>query len=202
MQKIILSGLVLLIFFAGVSFGQEPDIPGRTDEWVNDYADIIDVRQEKYIEDLIDGIEQRTKDPIEVIVGTFDSTAPIGVDRFAYRYAENWRASKRKERDNGVVIFVSMEDKIVTIGVGDNLKDIITDDIVEKIINKDIMPSFRRGAYGDGIRLGVQTLVNILERANIPQGMRIIDYIVMLTYIILIAGICIWAYYFFKKHKK
>lgn len=165
----IICGILLsFIFFIGTGLAKI-EVPGRTNTWVNDYAGIIDGDTKRYLEKLVSLIEQKTPDPIEVIVATFRSLEGWRLKDFAQRYGENWRKIKRGRRDNGVILLVVLDDRRVMIGAGQNLKNVITDTIVKDITENVIIPEFSKGDYAGGIKKGTEAIVRILSDAKIPS---------------------------------
>jgi len=168
-KRIILFCVILfsLGFFADTAYSKI-EIPGRTRWWVNDYAGVIDEETKGYLEELISSIEQKTPDPIEIIVATFESIEGWRVEDFRREYGERWRLSKTG-RDNGVVVLIAMEEQQINIGVGRNLKNILTDPKVRNIIDNVIAPEFNEGRFSLGIKKGVESAIDILKDADIPQ---------------------------------
>ena len=180
--------LSALLFLIDPGFAKIP-VPGRTDSWVNDYAGIIDKNTKEYLENFISSIGQKTPDPVEIIIATFKSLEGWDLEDFAAEYGEKWRLTKRG-RDNGVVILVALEDRRVFIGIGRNLKDILTDVVTYDIVQSVIVPEFSEGRYSEGIKKAAETIVKILSEAEIPAGNPLI---IMRN--ILIASLIIFAFF-------
>ena len=148
MKRFLIYGILFLIFFFNTDLlFAKIEIPGRTDSWVNDYAGIIDEDTEAYLNDRISSIVQKTPDPVEVIVTTFPSLEGWSYGEFALRYGEKWRAEKMDKRDNGVVILIVPGDARAGLGVGQNLKGILTDDYVRNLSDEMVKTRFNKGEY-------------------------------------------------------
>ncbi|MBL7158831.1 MAG: TPM domain-containing protein, partial [Candidatus Omnitrophica bacterium] len=65
---------------------------------------------------------------------------------------------------------VALKERRVTIGVGQNLKGILPDSVINNIIQNTITPEFGKGRYSEGIKKGTETIVSILNEAEIPRG--------------------------------
>lgn len=165
-------GLIFIVAFLTIvslneiAFAKMP-VPGRTNKVINDYADIINEPTKKAINGLASSIKQSTPDKVELIIAIFGSLEGWQINEFALAYGENWRKTKRG-RDNGVVLLVAIQEGRVTIGVGKNLKNILTDAVVEGIIKDDIIPEFKRGNLNGGIEKASEKIINILNNAAIP----------------------------------
>jgi len=170
-RKIIYICLVLAVLLpvAGISAAKAP-VPGRTGSWVNDYAGIIDKETKDYLEGRISSIKQKTPQPVEIIVATFRSIEGWSIEDFALAYGEKWREIKGGSRDNGVIVLVALDEGSVFIGAGRNLKGILTDAIVNDIIQRVIIPDFKNGNFSKGIKAAVDILIDTLEKAEIPSG--------------------------------
>lgn len=187
MKKIfIICGILLVtIFVSDFGFAKIP-VPGRTNSWVNDYAGIIDPETKNYLENLISSIEQKTPDPVEVIIATFKSLEGWNVQQFSSEYGEKWREIKKGRRDNGVVLLITLEERSINIGVGQNLKGILTDEVVDSIIRDVISPEFGKVRYAEGIKKGAETIVDILSKAEIPQGRLFTPKNILIAFLIIL----------------
>lgn len=167
-----LASLFIFFIFTDVitlcAFGKMK-VPGRTTHWVNDYAELIDRETEAYLEGIISSIEQKTPDPVEIIIATFDTLGGWSPEEFALEYGEKWRRTK-KGRDNGVILLVlpSGGGYRIHIGVGQNLRGILTNKIVKGLVQDVILPEFKVGRYQDGLKRATEILIRILDDAKIP----------------------------------
>lgn len=143
-------------------------VPGRTASRVNDYAGIIDKDTADYLNKRIASMPQRTEDPVEVVVATFNDTQGWGIKAFAEQYGENWRRTKLG-RDNGVMLMIFPSAGRVFIGVGQNLTEIVTEDKVSDIINNTMVPMFKEGRYSEMIRQAAEEIITTLEKTDIPE---------------------------------
>ncbi len=183
--------LALCVFCSGMTYAKVP-MPGRTDSLVNDYADIIGKDTENYLEKLILSIDQKTPDPIEVILVTFPSVEGWDPEVFATEYGEKWRLTKTG-RDNGVIIFVAVKEGYFTVRAGRNLRNIITPRLVNDVLIKNhIAPHFQRGNFSEGLKGGVEVIVEVLKTADIPaartlKGSHVILAITILFILIFVS---------------
>ena len=80
------------------------------------------------------------------------------MEDFTRRVAEEWGVGG-KDRDNGMVLFVFPESRKLRVEVGCGLEGAVPDALVNRIINEEIIPSFRVGDLGGGIVKGVDALM-------------------------------------------
>lgn len=190
--------IFLALVLSGVTVYAKIQIPGRTDTYLNDYAQIIDESTKRDLKELVSSIKQRNRDKIELIIAVFKSLEGWETQEFAAQYGEKWRLTK-KGRDNGVILLVALGERRVTIGVGQNLKNILTDQTVDDIIKNIILPHFKQGEYVQGIKKGAQKIVDILNSSKIPSGYDTIRNVII--FILLAIGIFAARSFFRSKTK-
>ncbi|AKU92906.1 TPM domain-containing protein [Vulgatibacter incomptus] len=75
------------------------------------------------------------------------------IESYSIRVAEQWRLGS-KQASNGLLFVVSLDDREVRIEVGGGIEGELTDAQAGRIIRETIVPAFRQGAYGAGLRAG------------------------------------------------
>ena len=81
----------------------------------------------------------------------------IFIEEYASAVFEKWKPGQ-KNKDNGVLLLVSIEDRLVRIETGYGLEGVLTDTKCGLIIRKVIIPHFKSGDYEKGIIEGVKTV--------------------------------------------
>jgi uncharacterized protein len=153
MKKIslmILAGLLCL--FAGASFAL--DIP-RLTGYINDQAGMVSPETELQLENYLRELERT--DSTQVAVLTIPSLEGEVLEDFSIRVAEAWGLGQ-KEKDNGILLLVSRDDRKIRIEVGYGLEGELTDLLAGRIIDNEITPHFRQGDFDGGIMAGVNAL--------------------------------------------
>lgn len=149
------SCLVATLLITAAARAQEA--PRLTDP-VNDFAGIIDDASARAIEARIRALEQASGDVI--IVATVDRVAPFAsIEELAVKMFEA-SGIGQKGQDNGALILVAVEDRLVRIEVGYGLEEYLTDAFTGQTIREIITPRFRRGEMGPGLLEGTNALVN------------------------------------------
>jgi uncharacterized protein len=153
---------VLLVFAAALltapaAIGQEA-IPALTAP-VNDFANVIDAQSEQQLETLIRSLQQASGDV--VIVATIRTFEPYGdIREYAVRMFENQgRGIGSREKDNGMLVLLSVDDREVWTEVGYDLEAFVTDGFAGETARQFMIPEFRTGQYGRGLVAGVTRLV-------------------------------------------
>jgi uncharacterized membrane protein YgcG len=89
---------------------------------------------------------------------------PVGgvLEELTLRSSRVWGVG-RAGVDDGLVIFVFVADRKVRIELGYGLERAISNEAAGRVIAEQIAPSFRRGAYAEGLRNAVQELSRLLS---------------------------------------
>lgn len=123
-------------------------------------------RSEKaHLRHLVEEAERETGAEIAVLVIPRVDDA----ERFAATYFDHLGVGKR-ERDNGILILVVMDRRIVRIEVGRGLTSVVPPEAAQHIIERMMAPLFRNGRYGEGLLRAVEELGRLIRAAHSPRG--------------------------------
>jgi uncharacterized protein len=171
----ILTIATLLLFIVAASpcqtqaiAAQESDkLPVLTDP-VNDFANVLDPSQRAEIDRMARQLMAATGDV--VIVTTVATFKPSGsIQEYAVKLFENHgRGIGEKGKDNGLLMVLAVQDRQVWIEVGYGLEGFITDGFSGETSRQYMIPFFRKGQYGEGVRTGVARVI-----ARIAQGRNV-----------------------------
>ncbi len=134
-----------------------PALPPKPADYVADGAGILGPAQSSALAQKLAQFERGTSN--QLLVATFDDVPDgMAMEDFTQRTAEAWGAG-RKQQDNGLVLFVFPKSRQLRIEVGYGLEGAVPDALANRIINDDIVPSFRAGDMAAGIDHGVAALM-------------------------------------------
>lgn len=152
-------GVALFALVAGGAVGVEmPPAPSR---WVFDEAGFLSVGAASEIDRELEAFEQRQG--TQVIVAIFRSLPPGEVlEDWTARVAEAWRVGRARQ-DDGVVLFVFVEDRALRIEVGRGLEGALTDLEASRILRDALLPRLRTGDPDGAIQLAARALVAAVE---------------------------------------
>jgi uncharacterized protein len=161
-----LAGLLLLaalLAAAGVSAGQ--DVPELTQP-VNDFAGVIDAGSAAAMVRQIQALQQATGDV--VVVATVPTFAPSAtINDYAVKLFENHgRGVGEKDKHNGLLVLLAVDDRKVWIEVGYGLEEFITDGYSGETSRQFMAPAFRSGDYGAGLLAGVTRIIGRIAQAR------------------------------------
>lgn len=85
------------------------------------------------------------------------------VERFAAAYINHLGVGKRGH-DNGILILVAVDRRVVRIEVGRGLDAAVPPDAARHIIEQVMAPAFRERRYGEGLERAVEALTRLIRR--------------------------------------
>ncbi len=158
--------LFLLGIFLVISPVWAQDFP-EPGGYVNDFAQMFSSDYRQSLEQELNDFENETTTEIAVV--TIDSLEGGSIEDYAIRLFEQWQIGK-KEKDNGLLILISKEDRKIRIEVGYGLEPIITDGRAGKIIREQMRPAFREEDYDQGVRLAIGQIEDYIRSGEAPVG--------------------------------
>ncbi len=159
--------LILLFLIPGCSSQTNDFYFPSHDGYVNDFIGVLSSEELEKSQNLVISLEKETS--CEVAVAIVDDLGPYTIEEYAARLFSEWKIGK-KEKDNGVLLLVSMKDRQLRIEVGYGLERIITDLEAKYIIEDVIVPRFKNEDYGSGIYNGIAAIANhVYEEEGIGQ---------------------------------
>ena len=139
-------------------------VPEKPTGFVQDYAKLMTVEQVSILEAKLENFEKSTTNEIAVV--TIQSLEGDMIENVAQQIFTKWGIGK-KDRNNGVLLLVSLEDRQTRIHTGYGVEGDLTD-IGTSYIQKDIItPAFREGDYFGGINGAVDKMIEALGGNNI-----------------------------------
>lgn len=150
MRLILLSLLISLTAFSAVL-----SLTGR----VVDDASLLNDAQRERLDALLAAHEKATSNQIVVVTVKSLNNKPI--EDFGYQLGREWGLGQ-KEKNNGVLLIVAPNEREVRIEVGYGLEGTLTDAQSKLIIERLIIPQFKKGDIPEGIMQGVQGIIDVL----------------------------------------
>jgi uncharacterized protein len=140
--------------------------------YVNDFAGILSEQQKQILEEKLRQIEKETTN--EICVLTIKSLEGKNLEQYANEIFNSWGIGK-KEKDNGVLILIVMDERKIRIEVGYGLEPYLPDSVCGRIIREIMAPNFRNNDYFRGINEAVEQIDKITkglveEKHNIPPA--------------------------------
>ncbi len=136
-----------------------PSFPALTGRVV-DQAHVLSPETQAQLTQSLGALE--TKTSRQLIVVTLPSLNGYDIADYGYQLGRAWGVGQ-KGLDNGVLFIIAPSEHKVRIEVGYGLEPIITDALSNQILQRQVLPEFRKGDVQGGVVAGVQALVDQLS---------------------------------------
>lgn len=132
-------------------------IPSPTsDFYVNDYAGIIDEDGKNFI--MTQSVELENQTGAQIVVLTIKSLEGAQLEDFSLEVLRTWGIGD-KEKNNGLLILISVDDRKSRIEVGYGLEGALPDGKTGRIQDDYMVPYFSTGDYSTGIIEGYKAFL-------------------------------------------
>src|SRR5262249_15071240 len=136
-------------------------IPPKPERYFNDYAGVVSKEAANRFNEDLAQFERETSD--QVVVAVFQKMqSDSDIADYTQRVAQAWGVGQ-KERRNGVVLFVFIQDRKMFIQVGYGLEGALPDLTAVDITEYKIKPHFRTGDYEGGIAAGIESIFKAIR---------------------------------------
>jgi uncharacterized protein len=136
----------------------EPSVPEPTG-FVVDAAGLLEEGTEARLTAICREVREKTG--AEIAAAVVPSIAPRTVDEYAVRLFERWGVGSR-EKDDGVLVVVAVEERQVRIEVGYGLEGILPDGRVGGILRTAVVPHLRHDDWDAGVEGAVIALARVI----------------------------------------
>jgi uncharacterized protein len=150
--------LSILLFSASTLLGAEPKYPQLSGRVVDD-AGVLTASTKNQLTDMLAEHERTTGE--QVVVVTLPSLQGFPIEDFGYQLGRHWGIGQ-KGTNTGAMVIVAPNEHKVRIEVGYGLEGKLTDAISRVIIDRDMLPAFRRGDYNAGVLAGAASVLAVL----------------------------------------
>lgn len=148
-------------------------IPPAPANHFNDYARLVSSATAADLERQLTQFERDTSNQILVAIYPKMST-DSSVDDYAVRVAQSWRVGQ-KDRKNGAVLFVFVQEHQLYIATGYGLEGALPDALCKRIIENEIVPRFKSGSPDAGLRAGVGAIIAATKGEYKGTGRTVAD---------------------------
>ena len=141
------------------------EVPPPPTRWVTDRAGVLGGTEADLLNRKLETFEQSSG--AQLIVYIFPSLGGESVEDFTIRCVERWKVGQKKY-DNGLVLFVFVQEKTVRIEVGYGLDGTVTDAFSSRVIREQLAPHFQRGDYAAGLNAAADALMTKIRTGEEP----------------------------------
>ncbi len=137
----------------------KPSLQVQQNHSVYDYAGLLSPEQCRALEQKISKYYDSTS--TQIVIATIPKVND-DISLYATEWAHKWGIGQ-KDKENGVFLLVSKDDRKVTIRTGYGVEHLLTDALSRRIIEEKIIPYFRKGDYYGGLNAGVDSIIKVLQ---------------------------------------
>ena len=151
--------LFLIFIFLGLNLFAQTTFPKLTGHVV-DNANILSIDQKNNLENILKNHENNTSN--QIVIVTIKTLNDKPIEEYVLELGRYWKIGL-KEKNNGVILLVSMQEHKIRIEVGYGLEGSLTDKISHEIIEYIIKPEFKKDNYYTGILKGVNNIIDAIK---------------------------------------
>ena len=154
--------LGLVAFFASaICIHAAEVIPPKPAGYFNDYAGVVSKDAALRFNEQLAQFERDTSN--QVVVAVFPKMdTDSSIEDYTQRIAQSWGVGQ-KDRRNGAVLFVFIQDRKMFIQVGYGLEGALPDITAFDITERHIKPRFRSGDYEGGLATGIDLICKAIR---------------------------------------
>jgi len=169
--------LVLVFFLIALvatgAFAAEV-IPPKPAGYFNDYAGVVSQQAAHRFNEQLAQFERDTSN--QVVVAVFPKMqSDSSIEDYTQRVAQAWGVGQ-KERRNGAVLFVFVQDRKMFIQVGYGLEGALPDATAFDITEYQIKPHFRNNDYEGGLAAGIDSIFKAIRGEYKGSGKTVAEH--------------------------
>ncbi|HXC36458.1 MAG TPA: TPM domain-containing protein, partial [Candidatus Acidoferrales bacterium] len=147
----------ILILLFGLRVFADEVIPPAPQEYFNDYANVVSPTTASQLNTTLENFERQSSD--QILVAIFPKMqSDSSIEDYTVRVARAWQVGQ-KNKNNGAVLFIFVQDHTMFIEVGYGLEGVLPDALCKRIIDEQISPRFHDGDFDGGCTAGVQAIL-------------------------------------------
>jgi Beta-propeller domains of methanol dehydrogenase type len=145
----------LILLICTTSYAQKP-VPELWGMRVHDDAHALRTETVDALEKKLKLYEDSTSNQIAIlIIPSLDGEV---LEEYSIRVVEKWKLGT-KEKDNGVLLLIAINDREMRIEVGMGLEGVLTDAMSNRIIRNEMAPNFRNEDYDAGVTAAIDAII-------------------------------------------
>lgn len=160
-----------IILFILLSFGinltgfAQFDIPEKPKKLQNqkavyDYIELLNFSDSLNLERKL--IKYSDTTSTQIVVTIISSTKGENINYLGAQWGEKWGIGQEKQ-DNGILIILAKDDRKIAINTGEGIEYLLTDALSKRIIERDIIPYFKKNNYYAGLNKGIDSIFEVLN---------------------------------------
>ena len=167
-MRLLRAVMLLALLCAALAVRAEVAFPALSGRVV-DGANLLDAHTRTQLGQMLEAHEQASGE--QVVVATVADLQGLAIEDYGYQLGRHWGIGQ-KGKDNGALLIVAPNERKVRIEVGYGLEERLTDAQSSVIINRIILPAFKRGEFSQGIVQGAAAMLQVLGGNPLAQASR------------------------------
>lgn len=196
MQKLkhIVYLLCMTCFFSVYAQYEIPPTPELQTSIYDDDIKLLSPAQKNSLEQKLVRYSDTTS--TQIVIAIISSTKGEYINYLGAQWAEAWGIGQEKE-DNGIFILLAKDDRKIGINTGKGVEHLLTDAISKRIINRDIIPYFKRNDYYGGLNRATDAIFEVMSgeyqgtrqnnSTDFPFGVFFFLFIIFIIFIVAIS---------------
>lgn len=159
---------ILLVLLALVLSGTSAfalDVPPPPSRWFTDQAGVVDSSSAAALDQKLQAFEQQSG--AQFLIYVFPSIEGEAIEDFTLRCVERWKVGNKKY-DNGIVLFVFLQERKARVEVGYGLEGTITDAVSSRVIREQLAPHFQQQDYAGGLNAAADAIMARITKGEAP----------------------------------
>ena len=132
-------------------------IPPVPTHYFNDYASVVSPDTASGLDKKLEDFERETSNQILVAIYPH-MQSDSSIEDYTVRVAQAWKVGQ-KQKNNGAVLFVFVQDHKMYLQVGYGLEGALPDALAKQIIDNELTPRFGTNDFSGGLSAGVAAIL-------------------------------------------
>jgi uncharacterized protein len=165
----------ILVLLSGFRLFAQEVIPPAPAAYFNDYAHAVSAATAAQLNKTLEDFERQSSE--QIVVAVFPKMqSDSSVEDYTVRVARSWQAGQ-KDKNNGAVLFVFVQDHKLFLQVGYGLEGVLPDALCKRIIDEQISPRFKAGDFDGGLTAGVQAILAATKGEYKGTGTTVAEHV-------------------------
>ena len=139
-------------------------IPARFGK-INDFEKLFTAAETEELQQLVNNFELESGIEIDVLTVDTSQVSSDKLESFVVAFGNKW-STEKKDGKKRIVIGFSRGHRKIRIANNDEIAELITDKETKTIIEKEIIPHFKKDGYYKGTIAGLKAMIGLLKDKN------------------------------------
>jgi uncharacterized protein len=180
-----LTFLICALVLSLSAWGQKA-VPELWNMRVHDDAHVLKQETIDQLEKQLAQYEDSTSSQIAILI--ISSLEGESLEEYSIKVAEKWALGK-KDKDNGALLLIAVDDHKMRIEVGVGLEGVLTDAMCSRIIRNEMSPAFRRGDFDGGVTAAIDGMIKAIGGEYTAEDTNDVDDLTLKQKILIGLGL-------------